>query len=162
LSTLARPERFELLTPGSSAESILLGLADPATERLAVDATSTRLDSAAASFPRFSVRWIAARPTRNRPRTARDTPDFQKSDGRSILHPAAGSGPRVAGNRMRFIEVGVVARGGIEPPTRGFSVASCRRTRGNFLAGSIFSLMRWQRTGLGTRGGACPPAKSGS
>jgi hypothetical protein len=48
---------------------------------------------------------------------------FLKSDGRSISRPrgarwSAGD----AGNPLRFKKVGVVARGGIEPPTRGFSV----------------------------------------
>ena len=49
--------------------------------------------------------------------------DIPKSDGLSARRAggrrqSAGD----AGNCLRFIEVGMVARGGIEPPTRGFSI----------------------------------------
>ena len=91
--------------------------------------------------PAGSDAGLADRTGASRPPMHR--PDFRQSDGRPIFRPrgrrrSAGD----AGNPLRFKKVRVVARGGIEPPTRGFSVrrrarlgASKSKTLKGFLAG---------------------------
>jgi hypothetical protein len=70
----------------------------------------------------FPVDDVAARVT-----DPRGGLDVRKSAGRPFTLRATADSPQVTlQNRICFIELGVAARGGIEPPIRGFSVARRR------------------------------------